>query len=125
MLSPPHERITRLLPDLDAGDFAVRERASAELAKLGEGVKPSLRHALRKQPSPEAAHRLTQLLEQTNSGDGADIGGELVRGVRVVEVLENIGTPEARVVLKGLAEGTPSTWLTDEAGLALKRVARE
>jgi hypothetical protein len=48
--------------------------------------------------------------------------GELLRGLRVVQVLERIGSPEARSVLEGLAGGTESARLTRAAKEALERM---
>ncbi len=121
LLSAPHQRVVRLLANLDADEFTVREKASAELAKMGEAVKPLLRQALRRQSSPEVRLRLNLLLDQMRTSDS---GGELLRGVRAVEVLETVGTPEARAVLKALSTETPRTWLTDESVAALQRLAR-
>src|SRR5262249_22491194 len=47
------ERMSRLLADLDSGNFAVRERASEELAKMGRAAEPSLRFALEARPPVE------------------------------------------------------------------------
>ena len=47
---------------------------------------------------------------------------ERLRAIRVVTVLDWIGTPEARTVLEGLAQGAAGTWETIEAQAALKRV---
>jgi hypothetical protein len=41
-----------------------------------------------------------------------------------LEVLEHIGTPEAREVLKALAKDAPDARLTREAKAALERLAR-
>jgi hypothetical protein len=46
-----------------------------------------------------------------------------VRGMRAVEVLERIGTAEARQVLQVIAQGAPGARLTREAQEALKRLA--
>jgi hypothetical protein len=44
--------------------------------------------------------------------------------LRQLEVLENIGTPEARGVLQTLAGGAPEAELTQAAKAALGRLAR-
>ena len=45
-------------------------------------------------------------------------------GLRAVEVLERIGTPEARQVLAKLADGAPEARLTQEAKASLQRLAK-
>jgi hypothetical protein len=57
------EQVARLLADLDSDAFAVRERATRELAKLEEAAEPALRKALAGHPSPEVRRRVTGLLE--------------------------------------------------------------
>jgi hypothetical protein len=49
---------------------------------------------------------------------------ETVRLVRAVEVLEHIGTAEARELLELLARGTPEARITREAKAALTRLQR-
>jgi hypothetical protein len=44
--------------------------------------------------------------------------------LRAVEVLERIGTPEAREVLQTLANGVPDVTFTREAQAALKRLQK-
>jgi hypothetical protein len=48
---------------------------------------------------------------------------EQLRVVRAVEALERIGTPEARRLLKTLADGGPGELPTREAQAALDRLA--
>jgi RNA polymerase sigma factor (sigma-70 family) len=114
------ERLARLLTDLDSDRFAVREKASEELEKLGEVVKPELeRAAARPQSSLEFRQRVNQIIDdlQVPSGDR-------LREIRAVEVLEQIGTPEAQEVLKSLATGAPEARLTQEAKVALEHLAK-
>lgn len=57
------EKITRWIADLDNNQFAVREKATRELEKLGESAQPALRKALEDHPKSEARKRLERLTE--------------------------------------------------------------
>jgi RNA polymerase sigma factor (sigma-70 family) len=116
-------RIARLIADLDDDAFAVRERATTELDKIGPLARPALSKALATKPPLEVRRRLEGLLsiimqEQLES----IISRERLRTLRALEVLERIGTPEARQVLRAMAEGTPEAWQTQEAKAALNRL---
>src|SRR5262249_47213064 len=102
-LSAADRRVARLLADLGADRFAVRERATAELARLGEAAEPALRQLLREQPAPEVRRRAESLLQRVGDRDTPSPPAQLLRGLREVEVLEALGTPEARRVLERLA----------------------
>src|SRR5262249_2066928 len=108
--------IAQLIKDLDSDRFAEREKAAAELQKLGELVEPALRQALEKKPSVEVRRRLSELLDR--------LSAEWLRTQRAVEALELMGTPEAQKVLKKLAQGAPEARLTQEAKAALQRLAK-
>jgi WD40 repeat protein len=123
---PPAEgaapaRVAGWIADLDSDEFDRRERASHELGQLGEQAGPALRQALKAPPSAEARRRLEALLEYLEQGTTSP---EQLRAVRAVQVLEGIGTPEARRVLQGWAGGAAGALLTEEARLALRRLAR-
>jgi hypothetical protein len=47
-----------------------------------------------------------------------------LRQVRALELLEWVGTEEAKALLKELAKGAPSAALTERAKAALKRCER-
>ena len=104
--------------DLDSPDFVTRQQASEELAKFGGLVEAALRKALSGQPSLETRRCIQQLLEQLAGGPS---GAEL-RMLRAVEVLEHIGTPEARALLESLAGGAAGARLTQTAEVALRRL---
>ena len=112
-------RIRRLIADLDSDRFGVRQRATKELEAVAELAAPVLRQALAQRPSPEVRRRAEGLLARLDS-----LRPEQVRGVRAVEVLEHIGTPEAQDILDSLARGTPEARLTQEAKTSLERLAR-
>jgi hypothetical protein len=52
-----------------------------------------------------------------------ELTGQL-RDLRAVEVLEHIGTPKARQVLRTLARGAPAARLTREAKASLQRIVK-
>lgn len=56
------ERVRRLIRDLSDDKFRVREKAAAELARLGKPAAPALRRALQGKPSLEARRRIEALL---------------------------------------------------------------
>jgi hypothetical protein len=104
------KRLARLIADLDADEFAARERASKGLAALGAAAAPALRAALRGKPSPEAAHRLRQLLKPL---DDQNRSPETVRELQRIEALERAGPPPAdtaplRRLLNQLDDNRPS-----------------
>jgi hypothetical protein len=113
------KQIQRLLTDLDSDQFATREDAAKELAQLGERIHPALRKVLDGQPSEEVRTRLKAILEAP-----AVPSGEMLRTLRAIQVLERIGTDEAREVLKKLATGTAAARETLEAKEALARLSR-
>jgi hypothetical protein len=122
-LSPgEHERVVRWLADLDSARFAVRERASAELARLGDMARPDLKKALADHPALEVRRRVERLLEKIEQRVPA---GDELRAPRAVEVLENIATPAASKLLEALAGGAAGAGLTREAMEALARLARQ
>jgi WD40 repeat protein len=118
--APEPKVVARLIGDLDNEDFAVRDKASAELARLGFAAGPALRKALEGKPSAEARRHLKELTDRLEERAS---GPEKIRMIRVVETLERIGTPDARKLLQDLQAG--GAWsAADEAKLSLERLAR-
>jgi RNA polymerase sigma factor (sigma-70 family) len=115
------ERLAKLIADLDSDQFAVRESATKTLAKLGEMAVPALREALRDKPSPEARKRLEELVRMKHV-EKMTLSAEELRMWRAIDVLERLGTTEARQVLKTLADGAPEALSTTAARTALKRL---
>jgi WD40 repeat protein len=107
------KRVGPLLADLDSPRFAVRKRAEQELAKLGDSAEPALRTALAGAPSVEVRQRIERLLGKR--------GGERLRYVRALEVLEIIGAAQAGPLLKRLAQGASGAGLSREAKASLQR----
>jgi RNA polymerase sigma factor (sigma-70 family) len=119
--APPldEQRVQKLIANLNGDEYAVRQAAMKELAALGELAGPLLRDRLAAKPPLEVRKRVEELLSQTKVLHA----GEVVRGVRAVEALEHIGTPDARELLQALANGAPEARLTREAKAALERLA--
>jgi WD40 repeat protein len=113
-------KIARLLTDLDNEQFVVRERASRGLERLGMAAETAVRQALGKNPALEVRRRLELILDKLESDARTT---EELRIVRAVEVLERIGSPEARRFLAELARGSPDGCLTQEAKASLARLA--
>jgi hypothetical protein len=112
-------RLEQLIADLESDRFAVRQKATADLEKLGELAHPALRVALAGKPALEVRRRIEQVLEATATSHSTPAQR---RGVRAVEVLVQVGTPEARRLLETLAEGAPGASLTEAAKAGLRRL---
>jgi RNA polymerase sigma factor (sigma-70 family) len=115
------KQVRQDIADLDSDTFAVRQKALRELEGLGVAAAPALREARARDVSPEVRRRLEQLLEGASSGP---LSGEPLRAVRALAVLEHAGTPEARRLVRELADGAPGAWLTQEARAAQARTVR-
>jgi RNA polymerase sigma factor (sigma-70 family) len=119
VVAPEPKQLARLIADLDSENFDVRQKASQELARLGELSRPALEDALKNEPSLELHRRIEELLACLVS-----ISGEDLRHLRGVEVLERMGTPEATKLLEDLAKGPPAATLTREANASLRRLGK-
>ena len=104
--------VKKLIAELSDEDFATRERAGDDLAKLGSQAEGALREAA-KSPSPEASRRAVRLLRGIKPS---------VRTIRAVEVVERIGTAEARDLLATWAKNNADVLLQAEARSALGRL---
>jgi WD40 repeat protein len=117
----PEERLQRLLGDLDSDTFSVREKAVAEFESLGSAAEPFLRRELKANHTLECRRRVEQLLERL---DRQPIPGISLAEWRALELLEHIGTADAKQLLAKLAAGAPGATLTEEAKAALERRER-
>ncbi len=115
------ERIAALIAQLDNDRYATREAATRALENLGPSAEPALREALAGSPSPEVRMRAEGLLAALDKPRPVPTG-ETLRALRAIQLLELIGTPEARRLLETLAAGAPGAPETREAGAALRRL---
>jgi RNA polymerase sigma factor (sigma-70 family) len=118
--APDARVVARLIDDLDSSEFEVRRKATADLEKLGDLIVPELTRALEGQRSLEARQRLQSVRKRLLR---AGPPGTLVRDLRILELLELQGGPDARQFLQTLARGAPGARLTAEARSAVERMA--
>lgn len=112
------KELDRLVEELDDKKFAVRQRSEERLTLLAEAAKPALQVALVNKLSPEMKQRVEKLLAKLEELPPP----EWLRFCRGVEVLEYLGTAEARGMLERLAQGMPGATKTEEAQAALRRL---
>lgn len=113
------DRVRQLISQLNHEQFTERERAMKELGDLDDAAEPFLKERLAAIDSPEVAQRLEVLLQSIRQSIR---GGEVLRAVRALEVLERIGTPDARAAIKELASGAAGAKLKARAQAALRRL---
>jgi RNA polymerase sigma factor (sigma-70 family) len=118
---PDAKKIRQHLTDLDSERFAVRERASKELEDLGPAAVPALREVLDKNPTLEMRRRVEQILSRSL---GRATPPDTLRRLRALQVLEQIGSPDARRWLTEMAKGAAYAEETQDAQAALRRLSR-
>jgi WD40 repeat protein len=104
---------------LNSDKYAVRQKATDDLIKMGPGAEPLLRCLLEGNPTLELRQHVQALLAPL---DGPVLSKERLGWVRALEVLERIGNTQALALLQALAKGPPGTWPTRQAQVALKRL---
>jgi WD40 repeat protein len=115
------KRVQELIAELDSDQFKVRQQANADLIKMGERVVPAIDKVLAANVPLETKNRLEGVRKQLA---GVAMQGERLRAYRAIEVLERIGTAEARQVLQALADGAPGALVTTTAQAALVRLGQ-
>jgi hypothetical protein len=116
---PTAADLAPIFKDLDAKAFAAREAATAALDKYGETALDLVRTRLETETSAEVRERLIKFLER-HTKPASD--PERLRQSRAVELLEHLGTAEAKQLLAKLSAGGPSRLTADAAG-AVRRMA--
>jgi RNA polymerase sigma factor (sigma-70 family) len=112
--------LTRLLDELDSGDFQKREKAQERLAEIGDVAGPALEKVLAGNPGLESRKRIEHVLDAILTREQP--GAEVLRTLRAIEVLERIGSPAARQVLEKLANGAAGARQTKAARAAVDRL---
>lgn len=117
---PSDEEMQQRIADLGHDRFALRKRATEDLARLGPLAEPALRQAIEDSDNEEVRARAQLLLGALD--DPHQRSGETVRQLRAVYVLERVGSDRAKKVLTRLAAGSPRATLTRRAVEALDRL---
>jgi dipeptidyl aminopeptidase/acylaminoacyl peptidase len=116
--APSKDQIAKWIRELDDDDVDTREKAGTRLLEAGKAAKEALTKALEGNPSAEASQRIEQVLDRLTDRDEA---ATILRPLRALEVLERIGTPEAKEIVKKLADGKADATLSIAATESLKR----
>jgi hypothetical protein len=115
------EQLEMRIAELDDEDFSRRDRAMKQLQGIAFEFAPLL-EARHKSAAPgEVRNRLAFILRQMSAEKSPE---SLLRERRVVALLEQLGTPEARQLLTTLADGAQGARLTVDARDALGRMAK-
>ena len=114
-------RLQQLVADLNSSRFKVRDAARKELEELDDLATKTLQRALAGKLTLETRRRIEALLARQHEPVTRP---ELLRALRAVAILEDIARPEARAVLRPLADGAPGARLTEQAKGALERLAQ-
>jgi WD40 repeat protein len=112
-------KVDQWLRELDSNNFTKRAIAMRELKKLGDLAVPALKKVLAANPSLETRRRVEPLLEELTSNT---FTSEQLRILRAIEVLDRVGSTEARQVLERLAEGAAGSLTTRQAQATLDRL---
>jgi WD40 repeat protein len=115
----PTDKLTRLIADLGSEDFPVRQAAVKELEMIGGEATPALRAIAEKSTDPEARKLADEVLTRT---EAPSLKADDLRLVRMIELLENLATADARALLAKWAAGPPGHRLTREATAALEHL---
>ncbi len=112
-------KLNQLVRDLNSEDFNVRSATTNELEQLGELAEPVLEKRLEDKPDLEVQRRIEHLLERLQHSKPSP---ERLRQLRTIEILEHLGTPEARTFLEKLSTGAEGARMTQDAKAALARL---
>lgn len=114
--------VEKLIVQLDDDQFALRESASRKLEQLGDRVESALRHALHCTSSLEQRRRICSLLERLHT---TTPNLDRIHALRAVELLERIGTAEAKQGLQTIAKEAPGIIIRWNADAAFQRLSRK
>ncbi len=99
------KKVAKMVADLDAADFTVRDVATRDLKLLGARAEAALKKGLADTPSAEARRRIQDLLDAMVR---TEVTPEELLAIRGVEILERICTPEAARPADGPVQRRPA-----------------
>jgi len=106
----------KLIADLDADQFAVREAASTTLLEMRDLSLPAIEKARKTKLPPETQQRLAAIIK-------AEPTLSEIRLTRAVQVLELADSKASRQLLGTWSKGAPGARLTEDARAALGRLS--
>ena len=112
----PPDTVAKLIAALDTDRFADRQKAVQALEALGESAEGALHKCVAGNITLEARQRVEQILANRDK--------DIIRKLRAIEVLEQIGGTEARQVLETMAKAATNPRLAEAAEAALARLGR-
>ena len=121
-VTPDPERMRQLIAELDHEDFNTREKAAEALRDLGPPAEPALRRALAENQSTEVQTRTKKALDAIALP--LVRSRELLRNLRVIRILEGVGTAEAAGALETFTRAAPETREGRAAGAAAERLRK-
>jgi hypothetical protein len=113
------KQLALLIADLDANDFKTREKATKALADMGKLAEGSLTKALEGKPGFELQQRVHVLLKKL---EGQEESPHRRLLLRAIEVLDRLGTPEARRLLGKLEQEATEPEVAQQAKASLERL---
>ena len=116
------KRIRKWVNYLDNPEIILRELAVVEMKKLGKAGELALQERLKTKVSLEGKRRIEALLESLQETPPSE---EERRALRGIQVLQRIGSPEARKLLEDISQGSPLALQTLKAREALRRVRKD
>ena len=111
--------LPKLIAQLGGDDVKASLRSAGRLKDFGAQASPALFQALADKPSPIVRRRIEEVLEAL--GEYPIPPAELQRS-RAIQILEQIGAPDAVEILRKLAQANPPTNASRDAATALKRL---
>lgn len=121
LVDDPNE-LNRLIENLDHEDAKTREEAIQILT--GIDSQAHFDEALKSNSSPELKSRVAMLQGKLKEQDNIlVVGSEILRGVRALQALEMMDTPEARRLIEAVSKKSPYVRLRKNALEVLERSA--